>query len=292
MRVLLLLACSSVSSCALLSGLSQLTVSDGGPSDASSDASSEVIIADAPSSDTGPEEASDSGRDAGSALQFTSGCAYANADSVIALSGTSFTVQLWVRLDAASPKGLTLAPIVWKGGRNTGEPGWSLDIQNSTLGFCVSSVSASACTSPAYPMVVGHLVHVVVATATNTTGRSVSMYARDVSAGETTHMLVSQSSPSTSTWTDNATFTLGAATPSCTAPSSVTIDDLRVFDIAPSNVMAMDAMESTNLPCNTLALLADFRFDEGSGPSTTDCTGNQTLTLSTQGVHFIPSPFP
>jgi hypothetical protein len=243
-------------------------------------------------SDQADDAPSDAAR-AGTALQTNDACATLAGASNLSLSNDELTIELWLRLDAPpADASAELEPILWKGGRATSEPGWSLDVGASGLVFCVASDVAQACTTP-YALSVGHLVHVGVRSTVlvQTSGsRAVTIYARDVTSGETAHTAVASMSAAPNAWNTSALFTIGGAD-ACANAASFTIDDLRIFTTV-QTAQSFDAEQSVNIACTTTALAADYAFDEGSGSSAADCSSDAFTLALGAGTAFVPSPFP
>src|ERR1700690_218821 len=195
-RAFFLLVAGAASGCALVSGLSGLTVRDDDASASDAGGPDDVNVADtiAPpdggNDDGGPPE----GGRAGFAIQTGGGGATTTGSSTFWESDANLSVAFWLRVEKE-----VLVPgvsgIVWKGGRSTAEPGWSIDLetgQGSGLLFCAADTNLAKCTTP-YAIVGGDLVHVVATTSFQNNvsdSRTLQLYARDVTKGETTHTLV------------------------------------------------------------------------------------------------------
>jgi hypothetical protein len=288
-RVLALLLVSS--GCGLVSGLDSLGVGDASTSDVTS-TDEDAQATDAPSDTTSESSALDAavpdGR-AGYALRDIGSCATGAA--TLSLSGQSFAVEVWLSL-TASNLGSNIAGVVWSGGRTTSEPGWSIDLTSGGVIFCTSSTATIGCTQP-YVITPGDLVHLV-ATSTVANSRTIALYERNVSKNESTHTLVSTVTTAPPSWSTSSPLTVGGTTGvggNCANTISAFVDDVRVFDNVPS-IAEMDNDESSDI-CTTdkQNLLADFKFDEGTGTTTGSCVTSNTLTLK-QGATFAPSPFP
>jgi hypothetical protein len=293
-RALLL---AGVTSCALVSGLSGLHVGDG--SDAAVDHVDDVTTLpdggdDAVVDDVGPPSS------AGTALQFKAGCGTtSNAVGVLGLSDAPFTIELWIRLDVAVVgQANAMAPVVWNGGRDKTEPGWSVDLSTldstqSALVFCASDQNGGACTT-SYALAVGHLVHIAVVTAPgqNSSTRLAHVYALDATKGETVHTLVADTTALPNNWPTLVPFGLaGSATAtSCASAAPVTIDDVRVSSVVVAT-SALDANYATTLPCSAPGLVAELTFSEGGGTLTRDCTTNNVTLALTGAYEWVASPF-
>jgi len=275
--------------CGLVSGLDSLVVVDGAaPSDAS--------VLDAPDANDANDaldetvvDANDDTREASvnTALDLAGGCA--TATSTISLTNSAFSVELW--LDLTSVQTNTAASIVWNGGRNVNEPGWSIDVVPAGVELCVASSTGSKCTTPA-GIPENHLVHVVVTSSIGVAAstRTLSLYALDQTASETTHTLLSSATAAPNTWASTSPFTVGGAfAQTCSGTIQGVIDRLRIFSVVLS-VADMNASMSTDA-CSAPNVLYDFEFDEGSGTTTTSCVGATSLTL-VSSASFVPSPFP
>jgi len=283
MRLVGLGSIALVCGCGLVSGLDNLEVRDGSAFDASSDQpqASDVVVL--PDIQQPPLEAGTGGY----ALHTTGGCA---SGPNVSLSNFAFTVTLWLRIDSASSDNL---PVVWNGGRGPSEQGWSLDLTTQGLTFCVSDQNGFTCT-PGYAIPAGHLVHIGVLSPYNqqTSGRTLTMYAMDSTAGATTHTQVSTVSGAQGNWTSSASLTIGGALvgTSCNATSMVTVDRLHI-QTSVLQISSLDAAAKGNA-CTQAAY--DFEFDEGTGAHTADCTQTATALNWAPGakVSFVISPFP
>jgi hypothetical protein len=285
--------------CGLVSGLDSLSVEGGAPlrdaaadvtADAGTDVTQDVI---APPEAAPGDGGTTSDARAGTALLTKGGCASAGGATTLSLTNDNFTIELWLRLDVAA-LGTETDPVLWKGGRSASEPGWSLVVQAGNLLFCVSDTSGSKCTTP-YALTAGHLVHIGVKssyTANTPLSRVVNVYARDVTASELSHTNVGSLTGAANNWTSTAPFTIGGAIANaCTNTPAFTIDDVRIYSSLLS-LASMDNSESIDVACNTLGLLAYYKFNEGSGLVANDCSGSAfNLTLG-QNQSFVPSPFP
>ena len=275
--------------CAFVSGLSNLEVTDASSSaDAASEAPADVgVSADAP-----PLVEAGGG---GYALSASGGCA--SGLSSFSLSNIEFSITLWLRVDATALSDFDMLPILWNGGRSKSEPGWSLDLTTKGITFCVADQNGSTCT-PAAPIAQSHLVHIgIVSPYTGvTSGRSLQVYAMDLTAKETTHTQVALATGAQGNWTSSAPFTIGGAqvASACTTPSSVTVDRVHLIQNTLLTVSQLDSSAAQAICGSSNSALADFELDEGSGNSTTDCIG-KTVTLgwaATSKIAFVISPFP
>ncbi len=256
---------------------------DGGVTDAAHDARDAFAI-DAPS-----EASFDGGRTPGNALQTGGACA--TASSSVELTNSELTIELWVRVDVA-PADAALKPIVWTGGRSMTEPGWSFDISSAGLVFCIASTTTSKCTTP-YPLAPSHLVHVAARSdfsAQLSNSRSVTIYARDVTAGDAAHALAGSLVNGPNAWVGAGPLAVGGDG-ACATNAAVTIDDLRIFTTIAS-VASLDTDESVDIACSGPSLDVDFKFDESSGTTTTDCTSTALALTLGSAAAFVPSPFP
>jgi hypothetical protein len=286
-RAFMLLAVLATPACAFVSGLANLEVTDAStPIDAASEADVAALLDASP--DVGPIEAGE----AGYALQASGGCA--SSGVTISLSNLEFSLSLWLRVDSTNIADSDVLPIVWNGGRAPSEQGWSLNLTKGGVEFCVADQNGNTCT-PKWPIPVLHLVHVFVTSpyTGQTSGRSLNIYAHDISDGSsTTHASVATVSGAQGNWATSAPFTIGGAQigPSCTSPAHVTVDRVIVYSgIVPTNVM--DIAETHNV-CTSTNALADYEMDEGAGKVAKDCvTANTSLTFSSSSTSFVVSPF-
>ncbi len=273
-----------LTSCALVSGLGTLSVSDGG-----NDASPNV---DALDLDTTPSDA----HGTGTALQFRGSCAVAASAATLSGSDLDFSVAFWLRLDSISIAALESPVVVWHGGRNASEPGWSVVMSASMLSFCVSDATTAKCAAPGYSVKQGHFVHVVATTNHDmqaAASRVLMLYVRDVTAGDTTHTMVGSVTGAANTWVSTSPLSVAGASSggNCSSATSITIDDLRIVSgVVPTSLMG--SLETANLACNTASFLADFRFDEGMGTTAADCTSPDVSLAFGDKASWIPSPFP
>jgi hypothetical protein len=275
------LACA----CEAVSGLSSLQVGDGAsPADVTSDTASDVTKLP----DTGgpPLEAGSGGY----ALGASGGCA---TGTNVPLSNIQFTITLWLRVDM--PSSNSILPIVWSGGRAPSEPGWSLDLTSTGVIFCVADQNGATCT-PSYAIVPGHLVHLGIVSPYNgqTSGRSMTVYAMDRSAGASTHTQVATVAGAQGNWSSTTPITIGGAAigPTCTSPSNVTVDRLH-FVGGLVSVQVLDTTASSS-SCS-VGVAADYEFDENTGTSTKSCAAAGTLSWandSSAKIGFVVSPFP
>jgi hypothetical protein len=284
----------SVAGCGLVSGLDGLNVDGGSQASDASDASQGDVVAVDQSTLDAPtvfETGTDGGLSAGTALSSVNACSSSgSADATLLLSGSDFTLELWLEVKANIVTTETDA-IVWKGGRTTSEPGWSLDQTSNGIEFCLADAAAAKCT-PIYNATMGDLLHVAVISQVSN-GREVSLYVRDVTKNEGVHFLRGQVNNVASTWTSSGPFTIGGARPDnqCSGATNVVVDDVRVYNTA----LSVTQLESDmgTIPCTTAGLVAYFKFDEGSGTTTTDCSSSTKLSLTlVAGASFVPSPFP
>ncbi len=285
--------------CGLVSGLDSLSIEGGAvlpdaTADVTADVGSDVTQDVVPPPEAAPSDGgTTTDARAGTALLTKGGCATAGSASTLSLTNDNFTIELWFRLDVAALS-TEIDPVLWKGGRSASEPGWSLVVQAGNLLFCVSDTSGSKCTTP-YALTAGHLVHIGVKssyTSNTPLSRVVNVYAHDVTAGELAHTNVGSVTGAVNNWTSTAPFTIGGAIANaCTSTSAFTIDDVRIYSTLLS-LASMDNSESVDVACNTLGLLAYYKFNEGSGMVANDCSGNAFNLALGQGQTFIPSPFP
>jgi hypothetical protein len=276
--------------CGLVSGLDSLSV-DGGDTDAS--AASDVIGSpDADGIDVQTSDVviqPDSGRSL-TALSSVQACSTIAGATTLSLTGSEFTIEMWLQVNALVQGQLEIDPILWKGGRTTAEPGWTLALSAGGLVFCVADTGAQTC-STAFQPPVGDLVHVAVISTTGTV-RTIQIFQRDVTKQEPLHVMRAQLNNTLNDWGTTSTFTVGGVMGStqCTTAPKFVVDDLRVYNIAIGQSQ-LDADMGT-IACNTPGLIAYFKFDEGSGITANDCS-NSKLSLSLgKGASFVTSPFP
>ncbi len=271
-----MLACG----CALVSGLSQINVSDGGG--AIHDAS-DVEDVNMPVSDAG----------LATALQLKTTCASTVENAGLSFSAMPFTVSFWFRPDMPSSFTQDIRPIVWNGGRNTAEPGWLIGTQAATLVFCASDVNASACAISG-PMfnAVNHLIHIVGVSNPGGLNRSLQIWSLDATNGQTSHVMLGQSASAPNNWTSTEAFTVGGVgsnNRTCSFEVQGVIDDLRLWSAALTPAQ-LDSSYKQPLSCSDTNLAAYFKFDEGAGTTATSCAGKNQLTLG--GTYaWLPSPF-
>lgn len=295
MRRWLVLPAVLASGCALVSGLSQIGVSDDGgtmPFDSGAEISTS---SDAAGPDVRPDTAlpgMDAGR--GSALQLKATCASATQSSALSFSAMPFTVSFWFRPDTTNNFGAEIHPIVWNGARSATEPGWLIGIQSATLVFCASSGTATACAASGIQLnAVNHLIHIVAVSTPSVLNRSLQLWALDTTMGQVSHMMVGQSTSAPNNWLSSAAFTVGGALGNnngCVLNVQGVIDDLRLWSAALTPAQ-FDVNYQQIVSCGDANLSAYFKFDEGAGMTTADCAGKGQLTLG--GTYaWLASPFP
>jgi len=160
------------------------------------------------------------------------------------------------------------------------------------LVFCVASTTTSKCTTP-YSIAAGHLVHLAARSdfsAQISNSRSVTIYARDGTAGDTSHAVVGAFANGPNSWIGAASLAVGGDA-TCASNAAITIDDLRIFTTVAS-VASLDSDESVDIACSDPSLDVDFKFDESSGTTTTDCTSTALALGLGSAAAFVPSPFP
>ncbi len=228
-----------------------------------------------------------------SALKLGGGCAFLDEPldaSTIKLSDDPFSVSFWMRLDD-----ITAGPIVWQGGTQTGESGWSIAITSTPLlAFCIVNASATpACVHA--PIIPEHLIHVVATSAPGSTfGRTQNLYTLDWTAGQSKHTLAASSNNAVNGWATASVFTLGGAyvDGGCTRMSHATLASVRIWTTElDAGTLATDYVFTSDCTASP-GLLAYYHLDEGSGATAADCTKNQPPLTLTTPVARVPSPFP
>jgi hypothetical protein len=148
-----ILACS----CALVSGLNEISVSsldgsvgtEGGADGSATDGEVDGSLPDGIATNDGG---------LGNALDFENG-ACATGQLGYSFSGAAFTVELWWK-PGTPPITQELKPLVFNGGRTATEPGWSFGLVGVTFEFCASDGNAIGCASAQGNVnAIGHLLH-------------------------------------------------------------------------------------------------------------------------------------
>jgi hypothetical protein len=258
------------------------------------DGGSDVVVPDGASDtrDGGGDAASDVVPvDGPAAIAFSAGCGALSAqDSLgISFSNEDFTIAFWMRLDQA-PAATELLGVVWRGGRNPQEPGWSVNLHGSALTLCTSDQSGAKCT-PDWPLPIGHRIHVgATAKWGDQSPRPQAIWVLDIDAAATTHAMVAMSG-GVNNWSSGAALAVGAASPSgCLSYAPLVLDEVRIHH-AILSVTELDQMAKNSAVCAGTNLVFGWHFDEGKGASAWACAGGSVFGLS-GAYQWIASPFP
>lgn len=275
--------------CALVSGLSDIRVGDGG-TNTTEDA---MASSDAPNpmTDGGTEldASSTDGSTGKNALQLTGGCGSNAAPNDFDFTNIDFTITFWYRPDQMSGNDVR---ILLSHGGAPNSPGWGVFQTPTGMAFCLADNNGFTCTTPV--KLGSNVVHIafVAKTNVNQVGRELSMWTRDTTTKMHVKVAGASNAPS---WAAGSNTPFGLATTagsvSCTNPLSATIDELRIYKIAMDSGR-MDSDLAMSVPCNPFnGIFAQWHFDETTGSTAAEECGKRPFML-TGSYAWIPSPFP
>lgn len=284
--VVAMLACS----CALVSGLSQISVGSGEDGSVPMDAGDSSTTPDSGSSDGSPDVivTSDAARDF--ALAFNATCATSQIG--YSFSGSAFTVELWWQ-PGSPPLTAEMKPLVYNGGRTAMEPGWSFGLVNLSFEFCVSDgVTLSCATAQGTMNPIGHLLHIAAVSGIGVTTRSLQLYLLDWTMGQKNHTMVGSTTTPLMAWQTTVPFSISGVPGSnnCSATLPGVVDDVRLWNRA-LTTQELDQGFAQTLGCQAVGMIAQYPFDEGTGTTAASlCLGKGSLTIGS--AMWTTSPFP
>jgi hypothetical protein len=290
MRRLVLAPAMLACSCALVSGLSEISVTssvDGSVTDGGSDGMTTI---DGAGDSAMPDVATTGDGGQGYALDFENG-ACAGSQLGYSFSGSPFTVELWWKPGTPSITN-ELKPLVYNGGRTAMEAGWALGLSGFMFEFCVSDGATIACATAQTANLIGHLIHIAAVSSVGGGMRSLQLWMLDWTMGQKNHTMAGSNASAPVSWSTNVSFSVSgvASGMNCLGTLPGVVDDLRLWSRALAS-QDLDQGFMQTIGCGNVTLAGLYTFDEGMGSVAASVCGNKAnLFIGT--ANWLLSPFP